>query len=172
MRGDNCGSSTESAFCKVFDFIQIYLTFFNLESQIMFCNVDQRTTGDGWKNAAGLWSYNSAVFGYEDEVGTTGLFNLCSGCRVKIHIFVIALTMCIHDRMETHCIIKAGFDVSCSMRCGTVEICDTDSDWFCTAFKVWSYRCGKDTELIFVSRFYADYRVASKHIRTYIQGSS
>ena len=45
---------------------------------------------------------------------------------------------------------------ACSMRCGTVKIADTDRDRFGTAFEVRSNRCGKDTELIFISRFYTD----------------
>ena len=68
---DNCSSSAKSAFCEVFDFIQIYFTFLNFESEIMFSNIDQGTTCDGWKDAVGLRCYNSAVFGYEDEVCST-----------------------------------------------------------------------------------------------------
>lgn len=41
---DNCSSSAKSAFCEVFDFIQIYFTFLNFESEIMFSNIDQGTT--------------------------------------------------------------------------------------------------------------------------------
>ena len=167
---DNCSSSAKSAFCEVFDFIQIYFTFLNFESEIMFSNIDQGTTCDGWKDAVGLRCYNSAVFGYEDEVCSTCLLNFGSCCGVKVHVLIVSLTMCIHDRMKAHCVVKASFDVSCSMRCSTVKVCDTDRDRLCATLEVWSYWCGQDTELIFISRFNTDNRVASEHVRTYIQG--
>ena len=98
-RGDNCGSSTESAFCKIFDFIQIYLTFFNLESQIMFCNVDQRTTCDGRKDAVRLRCYNLAVFSNEDEVCSACLLNIGSCSSAELHILSKALVVSINDCM-------------------------------------------------------------------------
>ena len=67
-------------------------------------------------------------------------------------------------------VVKASFDVTCSARCSTVKVADTDRDRFCTAFEVRANRCCKDTELIFISRFNTDNRVASEHVRTYIQG--
>ena len=168
-RRDNCCSTAKSAFCEIFYFVQIYFTFFDFQSEIMFCNIYQRTACDGWKNTIGLRCYNGVVLCNEDEVCSTCLFNFCSCSRIKIHIFVITLTMCIHNCMKAHCIVQTCFDVSCSMRCGTVKICNTDRDRFCAALEIRSNRCSKDTELIFISRFYTDNRVASEHVRTYIK---
>ena len=77
--------------------------------------------------------------------------------------------MRIHDSMKTHCIVQTSLDMTCSMRCSTVKVCDTDRDRLCATLEVWSYWCGQDTELVLVSRFNTDNRVTSKHIRTYIQ---
>lgn len=49
-RRDNCCSTAKSAFCEIFYFVQIYFTFFDFQSEIMFCNIYQRTACDGWKN--------------------------------------------------------------------------------------------------------------------------
>ena len=53
------------------------------------------------------------------------------------------------------------------VRCEDFEDCrhlDTNCNWLCTAFKVWSYRCTEDSELIFFCRFYSNYRTGAKHI--------
>ena len=76
--------------------------------------------------------------------------------------------MGVYNGVETHGIVKAGFDMSGSMRSGTVEICDTDGDRLDAAFKVRTYRSSKYTELVFISRFYTDNGIGTKHIGAYI----
>ena len=72
--------------------------------------------------------------------------------------------MGIHNCMQTHSIIKAGFDVSGSVWGSPVKITDADGQRFHTAFEIRSYRGGKDTELIFVCRFHSNNRIAAEHI--------
>ena len=67
-RRDNCCSTAKSAFCEIFYFVQIYFTFFDFQSEIMFCNIYQRTACDGWKNTIGLRCYNGVVLCNKDEV--------------------------------------------------------------------------------------------------------
>ena len=62
--------------------------------------------------------------------------------------------------------------MSCSMRCCTVKVWDFNCDRLCAALEIWSYWCYKCTELIFVSRFNSDNRIASEHIWTDIKGRS
>ena len=76
--------------------------------------------------------------------------------------------MSIYDCVKAHCIVKACFDMSGSVRCSTVEIADTDCDRLSAAFEVWSNRCGEYTELILVRWLNTDNSVASEHVRTYI----
>ena len=72
--------------------------------------------------------------------------------------------MSCHIRMQAHCIVQAGFDVTCTMRCSTVEIADTDCDWLSAFMEIRAYRCTEQSELIFLSRFNADNRAGCKHI--------
>ena len=60
--------------------------------------------------------------------------------------------------------------MTCSVRCGTVKIRYLDCDRLCTALKIRAYRSCKHSELIFVCRLNADYRIRTEHIRTDIQG--
>ena len=77
--------------------------------------------------------------------------------------------MSIYDSVKAHCVVQSGFDVTCSTRCGTVEVTDTDCDRFSAAFEVRSNRCCKDTELILVSWFNTDYGIGTEHVRTKIE---
>ena len=67
--------------------------------------------------------------------------------------------MSIYDVVKAHCIVQAGLNVSGSVRSGSVKVRNAYYDWFYAAFEIWSYWCYKNSELIFVSRFYADYSV-------------
>ena len=54
-------------------------------------------------------------------------------------------------------------------RC-TVKVADTDGNRLCATFKVWTYRCTKQTELILLRWFYTDDWTGCKHIWTQIEG--
>ena len=166
---DNSSSTAKTTLCEIFHFVEVDLTLLSFQSKVLFCNVDQGTTCDGWKDAVRLRCYNLAVFCNEDEVCTACLFNFCTGLRIKVHILIKSLFVSIYDSVKAHCVVQAGFDVTSSARCGTVEVTDTDRDRFSAAFEVRSNRCCEDTELIFVSRFNTDYSVGTEHVRTKIE---
>ena len=171
-RGNNCCGSAQTSLCEIFQLVFCNLALFHFQSQVLFCNIHQRTTGYRRKNTVGLRSYYLAILGHKDEVSSTSLLNIGSGSRIKIHILIESLIVSIYNVVKAHCIVKTGFDISGSMRCCTVHIRYTDSDRLCTALEVRSNRCYKDTELILSCRFYTDNRIDSKHIRTNIQRSS
>ena len=100
--------------------------------------------------------FSSYIIADEDEVSTAGLLYLSPGRRVTIQVLVISFCMRINDRMKAHRVIQSCLDVAGSMRCSTVKIRYTDGDRLCTALKVRAYRCNKDTELVFIRRFYSD----------------
>mgnify|MGYP007079295275 CR=1 FL=1 len=64
-RRDNSSSTAKTALCKIFHFVEVYFSFLSLKSKVLFRNVDQRTTCDGWKDTVRLRSNNLAVFCYE-----------------------------------------------------------------------------------------------------------
>ena len=72
--------------------------------------------------------------------------------------------MGINNIVKAHCIVKTSLDISCSMRCGTVKIRNTYSDWFYTAFEIWSNWSNKNSKLILISRLNTDYRINTEHI--------
>ena len=166
---DNSSSTAKTALCEIFNFIEVDLTFLSFQTKVLFCNVDQGTTCDGMKDAVRFRCYNLAVFCYKDEVRSACLLNFSTSLRIKVHVLVKALFVSIYDCMKAHCVVKASFDVTCSARCSTVKVADTDRDRFCTAFEVRANRCCKDTELIFISRFNADYSVGTKHVRAKVK---
>ena len=49
-RRNDSGSTAKTTFCKIFYFIEVYFTFFNFQSKIFLCNIDQRTTSDRWQD--------------------------------------------------------------------------------------------------------------------------
>ena len=59
-----------------------------------------------------------------------------------------------------------------SVRCCTVEVCDTDRDRLSAAFEVRANRSTEGTELILGCRFYADNRVCTEHVRTDVESST
>ena len=168
-RRDNCSSTAKTTLCKIFNFIEVDLTLFSFQSKVLLCNVDQRTTCDGRKDAVRLRCYNLAVFSNEDEVCSACLLNFCTSLGIKVHVLIKALFVSIYDSMKAHCVVQASLDVTGSARCGTVIVADTDRDRFGAAFKVRTNRCCKDTELIFVSRFNTDHGVGTKHVRAKIK---
>ena len=74
-----------------------------------------------------------------------------------------------HDRMKAHRIVQTCLDIAGAVRCCTVEIRNLNADRFCAALEIRAYRCSKDTELILVSRLYADDRADTENIRAQIQ---
>ena len=76
---DNSSSTAKTTLCEIFHFVEVDLTLLSFQSKVLFCNVDQGTTCDGWKDAVRLRCYNLAVFCNEDEVCTACLFNFCTG---------------------------------------------------------------------------------------------
>ena len=66
--------------------------------------------------------------------------------------------MTIEAYMQDHCIIQAGFDMACTLRSSTVEITDTDCNWLSAFMEVRTYRCRKQSELVFLSRLNTDNR--------------
>lgn len=170
-RGDDCSRTAESALGKILYFIQKNLPLLNFQSQIMFCHIDQGTSGNGRQNAVGFWCYHSVVFGDKQEVGAACLFHLCSGAGIQIHIFIKTLAVGIHNGVKAHGVIQARFDMAGSIRGSAVKIADTDRQRLYTAFEIRTNRGGEYTELVFIGWFYTDDRVASEHIGADIQGS-
>ena len=58
--------------------------------------------------------------------------------------------------------------MTCSMWSRTVKIADTNRDWFCSAFEIWSYWSTEDSELIFIgSKRNAYYEMVKKYADEY-----
>ena len=81
-RRDNCSSTAKTTLCKIFNLIEVDLTLFSFQSKVFLCNVDQRTTCDGRKDAVRLRCYNLAVFSNEDEVCSACLLNFCTSLEI------------------------------------------------------------------------------------------
>ena len=96
---DNCCSTAKSAFCKIFYFVQIYFTFFDFQSEIMFCNLQDRTACDRRKDAVGLRSYQLAVFGDKDNVCAAGLLDLGTCLRIQVDVLIETVLMSIACRL-------------------------------------------------------------------------
>ena len=77
--------------------------------------------------------------------------------------------MRLHNRIQTHGIIQSRLDVSRSVRSCPVIIRHLHHNRFGTVFEVGTYRCHKDTELIFLCRLHPDHGAGGKHIRTDIK---
>mgnify|MGYP006986300181 FL=1 len=75
---DNSSSTAKTTLCEIFHFVEVDLTLLSFQSQVLFCNVDQGTTCDGWKDTVRLRCYNLAVFCNEDEVCSACLLNFCT----------------------------------------------------------------------------------------------
>ena len=71
--------------------------------------------------------------------------------------------------MKAHCIVKTSLDMTCSVWCCSIKIWNLDCKWLSTALEVWSNRCCKYSELIFISRFNTYNWIASEHIWTDIK---
>ncbi len=74
-----------------------------------------------------------------------------------------------HNRIQAHRVIQTGFDMSRAVRRRPVKIAYFDCQRLYAAFKIRSDRRGKNSELIFVRRFYTDNGRTSEHIRPYVQ---
>ena len=171
-RRDNSSSTAKTALCKILHFFKVYFSFFHFQTKIFFGNVDQRTAGDGGKNAVGLGRYYFSVFGYEEEVRSAGFFHLCSGSGIQVHIFIKPLFVGIYDGIKAHGIVQAGFDMPGSVRSCPVKVRYTDGQRLCAAFEVGTNRSTEDTELVFICRFYTDNRIAAKHVGTDVQSGA
>ena len=77
--------------------------------------------------------------------------------------------MCINDRIQAHRIVKTRLDITGSMRCRAVVVTYTNRKRFYAALKIRSYRCSKNTELIFGCRLNTYYRIRAEHIRAQIK---
>ena len=56
-RRDNSSSTAKTALCEILHFVEVYFSFLSLKSKVLFRNVDQRTTCDGWKDTVRPVSY-------------------------------------------------------------------------------------------------------------------
>ena len=80
--------------------------------------------------------------------------------------------MCVNDRIKTHCVVKAGFDVTGSVRCRTVIITDAYRKRLNTSLEIRSDRCAEDSELILRCGLNTDNGIRSEHIRAQVERSA
>ena len=170
-RDDSCGTA-KATLCEILYLIEVNLALLDIQSEVILCYDEQRTTGDGRQDAVGLRGNDLIVLCDEQEVRSAGLLDLRSGRCVEVHIFIIALTVRIHDRVQAHRVVQAGLDVTGAMRCCAVVVADTDRDRLYAALEVRAYRSDKYTELVLIRRLYTDDCVASEHVRTDVERSA
>ncbi len=105
----------------------------------------------------------------EDDVRASGFLHVGAGGGIRIQIVREALSVRDDDRVQAHRVVEPGLDVTRSVRCRAVEVRNFQLNRFGAALEIRTYRCGQNTELIFVSRFHADDGVGAEHIRTDVQ---
>ena len=98
-RRDNGCSTAQTTLCEILDFLESNRTLLNLQTQVIFGNNHQGTTGDRRQDAVGLRSYHFVIFGHEQEVCTTGLLDISTGSCIQVHILIKTLLMSIYDSM-------------------------------------------------------------------------
>ena len=144
-----------------------------IHAENILCDVADRTAGDGRKNGIRLRSYQSfATVLDEDDVSTTGFFNLGTGCRIEIHILVKSLSVCFHDRMQGHCIVQTSLDVTGSVRSRTIEVRNTNNNGLSTTLEVRANGSNKNSEHVLVSRLNTDNGVVTEHVRADVESCS
>ena len=148
------------------------LTLFGFHIKILSCNLDDGTSRDRRKDRIRLRCHKLTVLRDKDDVGSACLLKLCACCGIKIEVLVESLLVCVNDREKAHRIVKAGLDVTRTVRCRTVKITNSDRKWLNAAFEVRSDRCAENSELILCRGFNTDDSIRTENIRTQIKRSA
>ena len=167
-RDDGCRAA-QSAFGKIAHFIEIYLAFFDFETEIILRHSHEGAAGDGRKNTVRFRRDDFIVLCDEDKVGSAGLFDFRASGGVEIHIFIKSFGMSRNDGVKAHGVIETCFDMSCAVRSRPVKIADFNSQRLDAALEIRAYRSRKHTELIFIGRLYTDDSIRTEDVRTDIQ---